>query len=212
VTPRAGLGLVAALLAVMLVAGCYATPPLRISAGGGGGVGTIVALEGDTRHDNSLAGFGELRLGVAPLSYRPARRLDVSLGWALDSALGIDAGDSMRHGPYVEADWFLRRSAPGAEQAWRLGPTLGLESTISTDDRNAGDISYGPDVGFGASVGVLLEAVEAVRGPFSLGKAIGELGLGIGARVGVRYEEKSTYGYGIVSVEFRLPGAYGSVF
>jgi hypothetical protein len=212
VTSRAGLRLLAVLPASLLVAGCYAVPPLRVGAGGGGAVGTVYTREADTARENSLGGTGQLRLGIAPLSYRPERRLDVQLGWSLDSTAGIDGGDKMRHGPYLEGVWFLRRGGASAGQGWRLGATLGLESSISTYDQQADDISYGRDVGGGGSVGVLLESIESVRGGFPLGQAIGELGIGVGARLGVRNEDGGTYGYGIVSVEFRLPGAYGSVF
>jgi hypothetical protein len=204
VTSRVPLGLVAVLLGDTLIAGCYAAPPLRIGAGGGGAAGTVYTREGDMARENSLAGTGQLRLGVAPLSYRPDRRLDATLGWALDSTAGADGGDKMRHGPYLEGAWFLRRGGGSADTGWRLGPTVGLETSFGTDS--------GAGTGFGGSVGVLLESIEAVRGHFPLGRAFGELGVGVGARVGVRSEDDGTYGYGIVSVEFRLPGAYGSVF
>jgi hypothetical protein len=204
VTSRAGLRLLAVLPASLLVAGCYAVPPLRVGAGGGGAVGTVITQEAAMDRENSLGGTGQLRLGIAPVSYRPARRLDVQLGWSLDSTAGIDGGDKMRHGPYLEGAWFLRRGGASAGQGWRLGPTAGVESSFATD---AGD-----GVGIGGSLGVLLESIESVHGRFPLGQAIGELGIGVGARVGVRNEDGGTYGYGIVSVEFRLPGAYGSVF
>jgi hypothetical protein len=213
VTSRAGLGLVAVLLGDLLAAGCYAVPPLRIGAGGGGAVGTVATRDYDgTRRENGVAGTGQLRLGVAPLAYQAARRFDIALGWELDSAAGSE-GDTTRHGPYLEGNWFLRGAGPAASQGWRFGPTVTLEAHLPRD--NQADVGGRPDdgtFGLGGSVGVLLEAIEPVSGRFPAGRAAGELGVGIGARLGVRRVDEGAYGYGIVSMEFRLPAAFGSVF
>jgi hypothetical protein len=213
VTVRVRLGLVAVLLGDVLIAGCYAAPPLRIGAGGGGAAGTVATRDYDgTRRENGTAGTGQLRAGIATTSHRTARRLDIALGWELDSVAGSE-GDTTRHGPYVEVDWFLRGAGPDAGQGWRLGPTVTLEAHLPRDDQQP--VDGRPDdgsFGVGGSVGVLLESIESVRGRIPGGRAFGELGVGIGARVGARRVDDGVYGYGIVSVEFRLPGAYGSVF
>lgn len=63
--------------------------------------------------------------------------------------------------------------------------------------------------GYGVAGGVLIEYAEYVRGPILLGGWQGDFGLGIAARVGFRHSDGGNHGYGIVSVEFRLPGMAG---
>jgi hypothetical protein len=142
------------------------------------------------------------------------RRGDFSFGWALDGYAGSNGREGMRHGPYLEVDWFTLRGRAADHQRWRLAPMLTLDTHIPTLDENEdtrpdemGDRSWG----FGGSVGVLLEFVEVVRGRFLLGVAAGELGMGLAARVGVRHEDGGTHGYGLVSVEFRFPASAGAV-
>jgi hypothetical protein len=210
VAPPPGLGVVAALIVVG--AGCYAVPPLRIGAGGGGAAGTVATRDYDlTRRENSVAGTGQLRLGIAPITHKPKRRFDIALGWELDSVAGSE-GDSMRHGPYLEVDYFLLGTAPGGAQGWRLGPSVTLEALVPRAGASADGPMDDPSFGLGGSIGGLLEYVDPVGAQARRRRVAGEFGFGVGARLGVRRVDDGVYGYGIVSVEFRLPGAYGFVF
>jgi hypothetical protein len=199
-----------------LVVGCYAVPPLRIGAGGGGALGQVVTREDSgERREASAAGAGQLRLAVAPIAGVEDRSGDFAFGWALDGTAGADGRDGIRHGPYLEVDWFALGGRGEAHQRWRLAPTLTLDTHVPTldddDEDTRADEMGDRGWGFGGSVGVLLEYIEVVRGRFLLGVAGGELGMGLGARVGVRHEDGGTHGYGLVSVEFRFPAAAGAV-
>jgi hypothetical protein len=213
VTPRTCV--VLALLGTMLATGCYAVPPLRVGAGGGGGAGQVVTRRNNgERHESPAGALGQLRLAVAPIASIRQRQVDVAVGWALDGTAASNGRDGVRHGPYLEVDWFALRGRAADHQRWRFAPTLTFETHVPTldDDEDTrademGDRSWG----FGGSVGVLLEYVELVSGQFLLGVGGGELGMGLAARVGVRHEDGGTHGYGLVSAEFRFPAAAGAV-
>lgn len=203
------------ILGALALSGCYAVPPLRFGAGGGGALGEV-ATRRDTgeRHDSPAAAVGQVRVAFAPIATMKDRRGDVSVGWSLDGAAASNGREGMRHGPYLEVDWFTLRGRAADHQRWRFGPLLTLDAHMPTLDVNQdtrpdelGDRSWG----VGASAGVLLEFVEVVRGRFLLGVAAGELGMGLAVRGGVRHEDGGTHGYGLVSVEFRFPAAFGAV-
>ncbi len=194
-------------LACILGAGCYVVPPVRVGAGGGGGAGDVVLRNSaGERREHGAAAIGQIRAAITPmaLGQSRSRRGDLSLGWTLDWTTAGGAQDGFRHGPFAEGVWFLRQGARSDHQRWRFGPTALAELHFAP--RGQEDE---PSPGIGAAGGVLLEYVEAVRGPIMLGRAHGDLGVGIAARIGVRNEDSGNHGYLIVSVEFRWPGAAG---
>ena len=193
---------------LLLLAGCYVVPPLRVSAGGAQTVGTVTVRnprdERRTADDTQLA---ELRAGIAPMSMLrdPVRRRgDFVLGYTFDWARVRDGGVSPLHGPYAEVTWFARRSTPELPVHWRWGPSL------------AGELFDGED-GYGMSAGILLELVDAVGGrgagvsPWGAGYggSLGELAIGVSARAGVRHVDDARHGYVMLSIEARLPGMAG---
>jgi hypothetical protein len=105
------------MLGVLLVTGCYATPPLRFGAGGGGALGEV-ATRRDTgeRHYSPAAAVGQVRVAVAPIAAVKNRRGDFSFGWAFDGSAGSNGREGMRHGPYLEVDWFTLRGRTADHQ------------------------------------------------------------------------------------------------
>ncbi len=193
------------LAAVVMSAGCYVIPPLRAGAGGGAGAGDVVVRNsaGELRQASSAA-VGQIRAAFTPtaLGKSTSRRGDLSLGWTFDWA--ATSGDNgFRHGPFAEGVWFMRQGARSPHQRWRFGPTALAEL------RFAPNTTARTETGVGLAAGVLLEYVEAVRGPIVLGRAHGDLGFGVSLRAGMRNEDAGTYGYVVASLEFRLPGAAG---
>lgn len=193
--------LVLCVLWVSLTSACV-LPPVRLSAGGGGGAGDVVIRNSanEIRHYGRIAD-GQVRFGFTPMTLAKdaaKRRVDLSLGWSFDWQNAGRGRHDLRHGPYVEGVWFGRQSSITAGQGWRLGPTVLLEMPMAEEDTEGR--------GFGAAVGGLVELAQTENGPIFGGGSRGELGIGFSARVGVRRIDDGTYAYGIVSVEVRTPG------
>jgi hypothetical protein len=197
------------ILGLLPATGCYAVPPLRFGAGGGGALGEVATRDrAGERTESSHAGVGQIRAAFAPLAGMRDRIVDVAAGYAVDGTTSPKGRDNLRHGPFLEVDLFTHGGTGASHQRWRFGPTFGVDLHLEgADDDEDGD----PGFGVGGSGGVLLEFVEHVHGRFLLGVALGELGMGLAARVGVRHEDGGTHGYALVSVEFRFPAAAGAV-
>jgi hypothetical protein len=186
--------------------GCFVYPPVRGGAGGGGGAGSVAIRNsaGEVR-THGVARVGQLRLALTPLvltDFGKRRRGDFSLGWNVEWTSAGGSRHDLRHGPFMEAAWFMWRGAPSSAQSWRLAPTVLAEAVLGadTDDTDSGVRGYG------AAAGVLYEFADYVRARALGGGVMGEMAIGLAARVGVRHVDGGTHAYGIVSIEFRLPG------
>jgi len=198
--------LLAGLLALAATSGCYVLPPVRAGAGVGGSAGAVVIRDSpSSTRSHGAAGIGQIRAAFTPLALDAAlsRPIDVGVGWTLDWSAASSAR-GFRHGPFLETAWFVRRGATESRTQWRWGPTVLAELHLA--DKRSDDA----DIGFGVAGGVLLEYVESVHGPVFLGRAAGDLGLGVAARVGARHEDGGSHGYAVVSLEFRWPGMAGA--
>ncbi len=188
-------------LGVSFGAACV-LPPVRMSAGGGGGAGDVVIRNSadEIRHYGRIAD-GQLRFGFTPMALAKdgaRRRGDLSLGWSFDWQNAGRGRHDLRHGPYVEGVWFRRQAAIAEGQGWRLGPTVLLEMPMTAEDTEVR--------GFGIALGGLAEHVKTEHGRILGGGARGELGIGFSARAGLRRIDDGVYAYGVVSVEVRTPG------
>lgn len=190
------------LLLVAAASGCV-LPPVRASAGGGAGGGDVILRNSsnELRQYNRTMN-GEVRLGFTPLTLGKTfvrRGGDLSLGWSLDWQTAWRERHDFMHGPYIEGVWFKKREAPDERKEWRVGPTASIDLRMSSHE-------YGDTIGFGATVGGLLELADDVTGPIFFGGAQGELAIGLSARAGVRRVDDGTYAYAVISVEVRTPG------
>jgi hypothetical protein len=191
-----------------LATGCFGMPPIRAGAGAGGGGGNVIIRNRSNEiREHKTAGIAQLRVAFTPLvlpKWSDARRLDLGFGWSGDWQSAGGNRHDFRHGIFAEGAWFIKQFAPVQHQRWRYGPTALAELRFAvSDDEHDGER------GWGAGAGFLAEYADSVRGPFFAGGWKGEMALGLAARVGLRHVDGGTHAYGIVSIEFRLPGVAG---
>lgn len=172
----------------------YATPPVRMTVGGGVPVS----------NDVSPRGTFAFRAGINPqqLVGRPAERaFDLGLGYHFDTSHG-DA--DLLHGPYAEGSWIFTRHDFDSTQLRLLGSAFGemmiTRSSGFTEFGGGGTAMFSVEFA-GATVGTIGDGDtgqpngEPAPAAFSetgqdsaiIGVAIGEWAIGAYAAVGARY-------------------------
>ena len=194
-------------IALAIASGCIA-PPLRASAGVGGGLGNVTTTDPSLlTYPHSSAGLGEVRAAFTPLALAdmPPRSLDVGVGAAIDRiqpTSGVRAKENIAV-PFVEAAWFVHTQADH-RQGWRFGPTFALEVPLDRRLQMGGDVDG--NVGVGVTAGILAEVIERVDGPIMFGGARGWFAIGVSLRAGARAVGGGEYGFVLASLEIRIPG------
>ncbi|MFT3713328.1 MAG: hypothetical protein QM817_37205 [Archangium sp.] len=156
------------LLAVPLLSGCFAIPPLKVRAGGG------LSVESAPTIPRSSVGAFDLTVGAHPqqlIEGALERVIDVGAGYHLEAVFP----GKPRHAGYLEVSAFVPLNK---QRSWRLVPRLAAEAV-----NRGGTPEWGPGgtVGFGIESVTFANTSGVDKDPARYGffSAWGEGGIGV---------------------------------
>ena len=196
----------------------FASPPVRLNYGGGGGIGRIATGQEKLPEEVTSDEFVTIRGSVNPLDIFPSligRSFDFGLGYMGEFFSPYGDHQYIKHGPFVRMSYYPLAGflfSNSKSSVYRLGVEADLELVL-------GEVVSGYDCGPGLTLTTSFELATFYRGTFSLharphlgGYAYGELSIGLFASVGYRYIHDRHYAVFYGGLFFRLPMSAGILF